>query len=186
MKPPGVRISSGSLRGRRLEVPAGIRPTEQKVREALFSIWGERLAEADVLDLFAGSGAVAIEALSRGAGFVTAVESNRSVLEAQRRNLALLPAGSFRLLALPVERALRELATGGAAFDLIFADPPYSWIPDAGFFVACASLLRNGGELVVEHSSRVALPIEVSALVRTDSRRYGESALTFYGRTDGD
>lgn len=183
MKPSGVRISSGSLRGRKLEVPAGIRPTEQKVREALFSIWGERLAEADVLDLFAGSGAVAIEAVSRGAGFATAVESNRSVLEAQRRNLALLPRGSFRQLALPVERALREMAIGGAEFDLIFADPPYSWIPDVGFFVACTPLLRDGGVLVVEHSSRVALPVEASALVRTDSRRYGESALTFYGRT---
>ena len=75
MKSPGVRISSGALRGRRLEVPAGIRPTEQKVREALFSIWGERLAEGVVLDLFAGSAAVAIEAISRGAFSVTVVES---------------------------------------------------------------------------------------------------------------
>lgn len=185
MKSPGVRISSGALRGRRLEVPAGIRPTEQKVREALFSIWGERLAEGVVLDLFAGSAAVAIEAISRGAFSVTVVESNRAVLEAQRRNLALLPAGSYRLLAQPVERALRELAARGEDFDLMFADPPYSWIPDAGFFAGCAALLRSGGELVVEHSSRVELPLEAAELVRTDSRRYGESALTFYGRSVG-
>lgn len=185
MRPSGVRISSGSLRGRKLEVPAGIRPTEQKVREALFSIWGDRLEDADVLDLFAGSAAVAIEAVSRGAGHATAVESNRTVLEAQRRNLALLPSGSFRQLGLPVERALRELAIAGEAFDLVFADPPYAWMPDDGFFAGCAPLLRSGGELVVEHSSRWVLPIEFSELVRTDSRRYGESALTFYGRSGG-
>ncbi|MEO8197884.1 MAG: 16S rRNA (guanine(966)-N(2))-methyltransferase RsmD [Thermoanaerobaculia bacterium] len=182
MKPPGVRVSSGALRGRKLDVPAGIRPTEQKVREALFSIWGERLTEATVLDLFSGSGAVAIEAVSRGALAATAVESNRTALEVQRRNLALLPAGSYRLMAQPVERALLELGGRGEQFDLVFADPPYAWIPDAGLFAGCSALLRAGGLLAVEHSSRVVLPIEAGDLVRTDSRRYGESALSFYGK----
>jgi len=181
-KSPGIRISSGELKGRRLEVPAGIRPTEQKVKEALFSIWGERLAEAAVLDLFAGSGAVAIEAISRGALEVTVVEANRPVLEALKRNASILPAGSFHLLPRPVERALTELDGRAARFDLIFADPPYSWVPDAGFLAGCGALLREGGALTVEHSSRVDLPGEAGALVRTDSRRYGESALTFYGK----
>ena len=178
-----MRISSGSLRGRRLEVPAGIRPTEQKVREALLSIWGERLAEANVLDLFAGSAAVAIEAISRGAFSATAVESDRTVLAVQKRNLALLPAASFRQLAVPVERALLELRGRGERYDLVFADPPYAWIPDAGFFAGCAGVLEPGGLLTVEHSSRVVLPLEVAGLTRTGTRRYGESALTFYGNS---
>lgn len=182
VKPPGIRISSGALKGRKLEVPAGIRPTEQKVREALFSIWGERLAEAIVLDLFGGSGAVAIEAISRGAFEATVVESNRSVLEALKRNAALLPPGSLHLLARPADRALTELDGRGSRFDLVFADPPYAWVPDAGFLAGCSTVLRAGGLLTVEHSSRAVLPVEVGDLVRTDSRRYGESALTFYGK----
>ena len=106
MKSPGIRVASGAMKGRKLEVPPGIRPTEQKVREALFSIWGERLAEATLLDLFAGSGAVAIEAISRGALSTTLVESNRSVVAALERKVAPLPRGSYRLLALPAERGL--------------------------------------------------------------------------------
>ena len=183
MKSAGIRVTGGSMRGRKLSVPAGIRPTEQKVKEALFSIWGERLADAKVLDLFAGTGAIGIEAISRGAFETALVESNRTVLDAAKRNLALLPAGSHRLLPLPVERALSELRHQAAEFDLIFADPPYSWVPDEGFLAGCSVLLRSGGLLTVEHSARVSLPMEAGGLVRTDSRRYGESALTFYGKT---
>lgn len=184
MKSPGIRVASGAMKGRKLEVPAGVRPTEQKVREALFSIWGERLAEATVLDLFAGSGAVAIEAISRGALATTLVESNRSVVAALKRNTAILPVGSFRLLALPVDRALGELAREAASFDLVFADPPYAWVPDAGFLAACSVLLGPGGMLAIEHSARSALPSTAGDLVRTDARRYGESALAFYGKRE--
>jgi 16S rRNA (guanine966-N2)-methyltransferase len=185
VKPAGLRVASGALRGRKLGVPDGIRPTEQKVREALFSIWGDRLPEASLLDLFAGSGAVGIEAVSRGAFGVTLVESHRPVLEVLRRNAAILPAASFRVLALPVDRALDELRASAVEFDLIFADPPYAWLPDPRFFAGCAALLRPGGALAVEHSARVALPVEVGELVRTDSRRYGESALAFFGKSGG-
>jgi 16S rRNA (guanine966-N2)-methyltransferase len=181
MRSRGIRVSSGAFKGRQLEVPDGIRPTEQKVREALFSIWGERTAEAELLDLFAGTGAVGIEAASRGALTVTLVESDRRVLAALKRNAALLPAGSFRLLALPVDRALAELRERGVEFDLVFADPPYSWVPVIDFFAGCSALLRPGGALAVEHSARVVLPLETAQLVRTGTRRYGESALTFFG-----
>lgn len=184
MKSPGIRVASGAMKGRKLEVPPGIRPTEQKVREALFSIWGERLAEATLLDLFAGSGAVAIEAISRGALSTTLVESNRSVVAALERNMALLPPGSYRLLVLPAERAIAELTRQAARFDLVFADPPYSWLPDAGFLAACALLLRPGGLLTIEHSARSSLPASAGDLVRMDSRRHGESALAFYGKTE--
>ncbi len=182
MRSPGIRVSSGALKGRQLEVPGGIRPTEQKVREALFSIWGERTAAAAFLDLFAGTGAVGIEAVSRGAFGATLVEADRLVLAALRRNAALLPLGSSRLLALPVDRALVELRSRAEEFDLIFADPPYSWVPDPGFFAGCAALLRPGGALAVEHSARVVLPVDAGTLVRTATRRYGESALAFFGK----
>lgn len=180
MKPIGLRIASGALRGRRLKVPAGIRPTEQKVREALFSIWTDRLFEATLLDLFAGSGAVGIEAVSRGAAEVTFVESNQSVLTAQDENLRLLPPGRARQIRSPAERALTLLAAEEARFDLVFADPPYAWVPEAAFFASVALLLGEEGELVFEHSSRVELPLGSGGLVRTDSRRYGESSISFY------
>ena len=183
MKSPGIRVSSGVLKGRKLEVPDGIRPTEQKVREALFSIWGQRLAEAALLDLFAGTGAVGIEAVSRGAFSVSLVESQPEVLATLRRNAALLPAGSFHVLAMPVDRALAELQSAVAEFDLVFADPPYAWVPPAEFFIGCAKLLRPGGALAFEHSSRFAPPVEVGNLVQTDARRYGESALAFFGKS---
>ena len=184
MKSPGVRVSSGALRGRNLEVPDGVRPTEQKVREALFSIWGDRIRDASMLDLFAGSGAVGIEGVSRGALTATLVESRRSTLEALKRNLSIVPCASVRVLGVPVEKALDQLSGRGEEFDIIFADPPYAWIPDAAFFIACAPLLSSGGVLTLEHSSRTALPIEVGEWVRTDERRYGESALSFYGRSE--
>lgn len=150
------------------------------MREALFSIWAERLPESVVVDLFAGTGAVGIEAVSRGALGVTLVESSRAVLAALQRNAALLPEGSCRLLALPVERALAELGRRNEPCDLVFADPPYAWLPGDEFFAGCSALLRPGGALAFEHSARVALPVEAGDLVRTDSRRYGESALSFY------
>jgi 16S rRNA G966 N2-methylase RsmD len=100
-----------------------------------------------------------------------------------RRNVGLLSPGSFRLIPLPVARALAELADRSTEFDLVFADPPYSWLPDTAFLAACGQLLRTGGTLTVEHSARIELPVEAGALVRTDSRRYGESVLSFFGRS---
>jgi 16S rRNA G966 N2-methylase RsmD len=104
-------------------------------------------------------------------------------LDALKRNAALLPAGSHRLLAVTVERALRELGAQAAEFEIVFADPPYAWVPDAGFLAGCSALLRAGGVLTIEHSARVALPLEAGDLVRTDARRYGESALSFFGKS---
>ena len=159
-KSPGIRISSGATQGPQARGADGIRPTEQKVKEALFSIWGERLAEATMLDLFGGSGAVAIEAISRGALEVTVVESNRSVLEALKRNAAILPAGSFHLLARPVETGSDGARRGRRR-------PVRHRLRRSALFVGAGrrvsrrllgALLRSGGVLTIEHSSRVALP----------------------------
>ncbi len=179
---PGLRISGGTLRGRVLAVPPASRPTEAKVRQALFSIWLDVLDGARVLDLFAGSGAVAIEAISRGALEAVLVESDRAAQAVLRRNLALVAPGSARLLVRPAEVALEELAAAGERFDLVFADPPYRLPLDEEFLQRCEAILAADGRLALEHRSRAAPPPLAGPLVRTATRRYGESALSFYGR----
>jgi 16S rRNA (guanine(966)-N(2))-methyltransferase RsmD len=178
----GVRISGGEARGRTVKVPADTRPTEGRVREALFSIWAESIDGARFLDLFAGSGVVALEAASRGALAVLAVEkAPRSVhlLEQNVRRLGLAAVVEVQRGELPAD--LARLGVAGS-FDLVFADPPYRYPDYAGLLAAVAPLLADHGEAAVEHTSRRELPLAVGNLVRVDVRRYGESALTFYRR----
>ena len=183
MKPLGIRVSAGSIKGRRLETPAGIRPSEGKVKEALFSIWTEEIEGATFLDLFAGSGAMGIEAVSRGALAATFVESDRRAIVTLHRNVALLSPGAATVRPGDVDRVLDELVSERRRFDLIFADPPYVREPEPGFLVRCGRLLAPGGKIAFEHSSRVAAPVEAGDLVRIETRRYGAAALSFYGRS---
>lgn len=177
---PGVRITGGEGKGRSLAVPPGARPTEGRVREALFSIWQERLPGARVLDLFAGSGVVGLEAVGRGAlSAVCADEDPRSVKAIERNAAALGTPVTIRRLPLPA--GLARLAREGP-FDLIFADPPYAFQDYGKLLAAAASLLASDGEIAVEHSTRGELPLETGELVRVDVRRYGESSLSFYRR----
>lgn len=173
---PGVRVTGGSHRGRGLAVPPGARPTEGRVREALFSIWGDRLDRARVLDLFAGSGVVGLEALSRGALAVVFVDESLRAVKTLEANAAQL-GEAVEVRKLPLPAGLSRL-TG--AYDLVFADPPYAFAEYEPLLAGIAPLLAPDGEIVVEHSSRTDLPIEAGRLVRTDVRRYGESALSFY------
>ena len=178
----GVRVTGGELRGRVVAVPGEARPTEGRVREALFSIWRERLEGARVLDLFAGSGVVALEAASRGALAVVAVEMaprSVAVLEQNVRRTGMEGIVEVRRGVLPAE--LERLGEGGP-FDLVYADPPYRYPDYAELVAAVAPLLAADGEAAVEHASRRELPAEVGDLVRVDVRRYGESALSFYRR----
>ena len=156
------------------------------MREALFSIWQERLPNALWLDLFAGSGAMGIEALSRGALSATFVESDRGAVRVLERNLALLAPGSARLVATPAERALAELAGEPETqrFDLVFADPPYAWTVPAEMFAAIARVAGADAELAIEHAARAALPDREGPWVRRLERRYGDSALSVYGRLE--
>jgi 16S rRNA (guanine966-N2)-methyltransferase len=181
---PGIRVLGGALRGRRLRVPQGARPTEGRVREALASIWSGEIAGAEFLDLFAGSGAMGIEALSRGAlraVFVESSASGRRDLEHNLKELGLTAAG--RVIGTKALEALEALAVAGERFDLIFADPPYAWTPPPELFPAVERLLAPAGAFALEHSARFPTPAERGGLVRTDQRRYGESALSFYGRS---
>ena len=173
---PGVRVTGGAFRGRGLAVPSGARPTEGRVREALFSIWSDRLENARVLDLFAGSGVVGLEAVGRGALSAVAVDDNLRALKILEENAARVGQKlEVRRLTLPA--GLSRL-TG--PFDLVFADPPYAFDAYGELLAGVAPLLAPDGEVVVEHSSRREMPLEAGPLVRVDVRRYGESSLSFY------
>jgi 16S rRNA (guanine(966)-N(2))-methyltransferase RsmD len=180
-----MRVIAGRLGGRRLTAPRGLatRPTTDRVREALFSSLAS-VEGARVLDLYAGTGALAIEALSRGAASAVLVETARPALAALRENLAALGlSGEASVLAEPVGRAAARLvAEGGAPFDLVFADPPYDDVDDA--LAALESLLpalAPEARVVLEHASRrPPRPSSLLGLVR--ARQYGDTTLAFLQR----
>jgi 16S rRNA (guanine(966)-N(2))-methyltransferase RsmD len=148
------------------------------VREALFSIWGDRLEGARILDLFAGSGVVGLEALGRGALSVLCVDDDLRTIKVLEENASRLGGGiEVRRLTLP--SGLSRL-TG--LFDLVFADPPYAFDEYGNLLAGIVPLLTPDGEIVVEHSTRRDLPVETASLVKVDVRRYGESSLSFYRR----
>ena len=183
-----TRIIAGSARGRRLAVPAGTRtrPTSDRTREGLFSAVQSAVGPLDglrVLDLYAGSGAVGLEALSRGAAAATLVEADAKALRAIRDNVRGLGLAGAVVLPEKVERALATAPP--EPYDVVFADPPYD-LSDAALTAVLAALVANGwlavdALLVVERSSRggpVAWPPGIEA---ARSRRYGEGTL-WYGR----
>jgi 16S rRNA (guanine(966)-N(2))-methyltransferase RsmD len=181
-----MRITGGGFRSRTLKAPKGsaTRPTSDRVREALFSILGPRASAGRVLDLYAGTGALGLEALSRGASAATFVERTKEALVALNANIdALGVRARTRVLAMPVERALGALAQDAERFDLVFADPPYADVTSGAALEViglAGPLLREGGLLVLEHASRDEPVGETGALVREDVRTYGDTALSFY------
>jgi 16S rRNA (guanine966-N2)-methyltransferase len=159
------------------------------VREALFSILGV-LDGADVLDLYAGTGALGIEAVSRGAASATFVEQARPALKALRQNIERLGIGhATKVLPMPVARALAGMSWGKGAFDVVFMDPPYAEVRDGAFDAPLASVLdralgpsvRSGGRVVLEHA-KGAKPPAIADLALESTRTYGDTALSFYLR----
>ncbi len=186
--PGRVRASGGAHRGRWLAVPPGARPTEGRVREALFSIWQAPLAEgASLLDLFAGSGVVGLEAAGRGALRVVCVDADRRAFPVLQSNRDRLGEALVDVRRLDLPAGLGELALRGEGpFDLVFADPPYRFTAYSQLLEAAEPLLAEQGEAAIEHSVRATLPDEVGGLIRVDQRRYGECALSFYRRLPRD
>lgn len=181
-----MRVIAGRARGRRLAVLPGssVRPTADRVKEALFSMLESRfsLEEAVLLDLFAGSGALGIEGLSRGAAEVVFVDSNPAAARIVRANLAACRfTASVRCE--PARRALVQLAAAGQSFDGVFLDPPYA----SDELAACLEILGSGALLrphawvVAEHPHDADLPEAFSNLQLTLRRRYGKTALSLYG-----
>jgi 16S rRNA (guanine966-N2)-methyltransferase len=179
-----VRVIAGELGGRRLRAPRGLdtRPTSDRVREALFMSL-EPLTGAHVIDLVAGSGAMGIEALSRGAArvdFVDSARPARAILEANLQELGLDARATVWPLSLP--GGLGRLAERLSDADLILIDPPYGGALARATLEALGARvdLRTGGRVVVEHHRRDALPELCGVLVRARSRGYGETFVTTY------
>lgn len=174
-----VRILAGRWKGKRLDVPPGARPTSSRAREALFDILQDDVLESRVLDLFAGSGAVGLEALSRGASRAVFVETDAGALEA---NLAALAARreEHELLRQDARSAASALSRRGENFDLIFADPPYA-LKNA-LSRPLAALLAPGGKFVVQTDSG-AEPPELPGLALGNRRAYGRNVFWLFERS---
>jgi len=172
-----VRVVAGEYRGRRLQAPRGldVRPTSDRVREALFSILGD-ISGLRVLDLFAGSGALAIEALSRGAAGATLVEHDRAALDAIRANLAPLPDANAEVVSAD---ALTWLGRERGPYDLVFLDPPYSEARKlAGPLTQKLPAALSPNSLIVSESDKrdpltLAFPLE-------DERTYGHTRIAIH------
>ncbi len=182
-----TRIISGAAGGRRLRTPPGssTRPTSDRVREALFSRLEHRglLEGANVLDLYAGSGALGLEAASRGAALVVLVESHQAAAKVIRSNVGVVGHPAVRVLTDTVERALNAGPPGDTRMDLVLIDPPYDVSEDALAAVLSALVERRwlapDAFVVVERSSRSPQPTWPEGLELSGEKRYGETAVWF-------
>ena len=178
-----MRIIAGSLKGRRLATPTweGLRPTSDKLRETLFNVLGARVDGAHVLDLFAGTGAVGLEALSRGASSVAGVESDRRAVALVERNLAACGrTADYTIHSGDVLTILAQLKPA-RAFDIVFLDPPYAFTRTRDVLAAAATYLSPEGVLVLERATRVE-PDVPDVLARVRDVRSGDSSLTLLVR----
>lgn len=180
-----MRVVAGTARGRPLVAPRGTatRPIADRVKETLFDILADRVPDARVLDLYAGSGAIGIEALSRGAAHCDFVERDRRALTAIRENVER--AGVGDRAAVHGDDVLRYLAgPGGDRFGLAFLDPPYAERAILAPLERLVAHLAPGAAVVVKHHWRTPIP-EPRGLSRWRERRFGETALTFLAATGG-
>jgi 16S rRNA (guanine966-N2)-methyltransferase len=191
-----MRVIAGTYRSRRLNTLRGLamRPTSDRTRETLFNILSADVLDSVFVDLFAGSGAVGIEALSRGARRASFVEHYPAAVRLLRANLESLGiavagpkaksfAGTAEIIAADAIEALEQLAARGAKLDIIFADPPYAdsaaysalldWLGDS-------DLIAAGGRIIFEHSRRLVLPVVAGMIERTRLVEQGDTALSFY------
>ena len=176
-----TRIVAGTARGRRLSVPTGLgtRPTSEKVRAAAFNLLGQFFEGGRVLDLYAGSGALALEALSRGCDAAVCVEADRRAAELIRKNAEATGfADRVEVRQGRVEELVARLAPG---FTLAFVDPPYQEGPAAALALL-GPLLAPGGRVVAEHDAHAPPPDRAGALALVDRRTYGGTGLSIYRR----
>ena len=174
-----MRIIAGRLKGRRLTAPRGlaVRPTSDSLRETLFNVLGPTLDGARVLDGFAGTGALGLEALSRGAAHVTFVERETRALATLRENVA--HCGAVEACAIIRDDFLRVRRIDGP-FDLVLLDPPYDLADVGAVLDRVAPWTAPGGRVVLEHSRRRETPEQAASLTRARLLTAGDSALSFY------
>ena len=184
-----MRVIAGTHRGRRLYGPRtfALRPTSDRVREALFSILGNRLKDSRFLDLYAGTGAVGIEAVSRGVEHVTSVESNRDALNLLHQNLELCRIGDeLAVVSQTVQQFFNHPEQWNGPYDLVFADPPYAEASELLSLLTkpqTQELLARDSWLVIEHAVKTALPMSLGCTQFLRRYRYGDTALSLYFRS---
>ena len=183
-----MRVVAGKWGGRTIRAPRGtsVRPTTDRVREAVFAILGGDVEGSVVLDLFAGTGAMAIEALSRGAERAVLVESSPAALGALRANLASLGAEEAVCLPLDYREAVRRLSAKGRTFDLVFLDPPYGngLVGLSAGLLSRAGILSPGAVVVAERSSRDPEETLPAGWRERAERRYGDTRITMFDIPD--
>jgi 16S rRNA (guanine966-N2)-methyltransferase len=181
-----VRVISGTARGKRLKAPRGIntRPITDMIKEALFNVIGDKIVAASLLDLFAGSGSVGIEALSRGAQMVIFIDNNIKSVQTIRENLRNCGfKENFELYRNDVFRAIEILQQRQIKFDYIYADPPFTVASIFNPFLIAmdkSSLLTNEGTLIIRSPRKMNLNVELSRIEEYRLDNYGESTLHYY------
>jgi 16S rRNA (guanine(966)-N(2))-methyltransferase RsmD len=186
-----MRIIGGRFKGRQISMPrnAGIRPTPDKVREALFNIIAHSLSGRTFLDLFAGSGAIGIEALSRGAGHVVFVDNNRRCVDVIRKNINGVPLGKAKaeIIKRDALGAINKLGDSKIRFDIAFLDPPYygDWVKKSLIYLGNYDILKHSCLVICEHFKKDPVPERVRDLAIVRREIYGDTVLSFYGRAGG-
>ncbi|MHB8155333.1 MAG: 16S rRNA (guanine(966)-N(2))-methyltransferase RsmD [Candidatus Omnitrophota bacterium] len=180
-----MRITTGKYRNRKLHMPKGIRPTQDKVRKAIFDILGD-ISGLIFLELFAGSGAVGFEALSRGIAELTLVECNPDSVLAIKRNIALLKAPACKLYYLEAEKAVKLMGLDKKSFDIIFIDPPY--LKDMAKKILqtleAYDILSPNGLIVVQHSKLEPLPKDGLKFSLIKEAKYGDTWLSIFRKKE--
>jgi 16S rRNA (guanine966-N2)-methyltransferase len=181
-----VRISGGEAKGTKLRVPKGARPASERVRQAIFNAIAVHLPDARVLDLYCGSGAYGLEALSRGAGAAVFVDKDLGAVAACRANAcAAKAADDVRIRRSDVERYLKREAAEDGPFDLVFADPPYAATGAERLVQALTGAVNLGGRVILESRSTPEPAVAPAGWVVEADRRYGDTRVRMY-RPAGD
>lgn len=180
-----MRVISGTARGISLKAPEGLgtRPTTDRVKENLFNIIQQEIRDRAVLDIFSGSGALSIEALSRGAREAVLVEADKKCYTVISDNLKRTRLSEkARIIQSDADTALKQLQREGRTFDLVFMDPPYQkgWVPVTLKQLIDLQLLNIGAMVVAEHEDTDAVPEEIGSLQRVSVKKYGRTALSIY------
>lgn len=183
-----MRVITGQAKGRRLKAPKGMntRPTSDRTKESLFNIIGDRLVDKTVLDLYAGTGAIGIEALSRGADSVVFVEKDPRVVKIIRENLALTGfANQAEIICQDVDYAVGVLAFKNRTFDIVFLDPPYlkNLLQKSIETLVNHDIINPGGLVITESSKLDILSDQYGKVQLLRQERYGDTILSFYQET---
>ncbi len=203
-----MRVIAGKYKGRRLFIPKGIRPTKDNVKESLFNILSSDIQGASVLDLFAGSGALGIEALSRGAKEVVFVDNSKASADTIERNIAKIAPDnektSIRVIIKDAFAGIRLLRAENKKFDIIILDPPYNKLTyknagnksPAGFgkarirkclkYINVYDILPHSGLVIVEHFKKDILPAEAESLALYRELKYSDTILSIYRKQTKD